>query len=46
MNDSEKNLKRSENPLSEEDRLLCMHCRRTSSNGVRCLGICVKDSEY
>ena len=30
----------------EVDEPLCQHCKRTSSNGIRCLGICVADNEY
>ena len=26
--------------------ILCNHCKRTASNRVRCLGMCVADSEY
>ena len=26
--------------------ILCNHCKRTASNGIRCLGICVADSDY
>ena len=28
------------------EKVLCNHCGRTISNGIRCLGICVADSEY
>ena len=31
---------------SNKDPILCNHCKRTTSNGVRCLGMCVADSEY
>ena len=31
---------------SENDRILCDHCKRTASNGVRCLGMCVADNDY
>ena len=31
---------------SEKDRILCNHCKRTASNGVRCLGMCVADNDY
>ena len=34
------------NLTSEEDRILCNHCKRTASNGVRCLGMCVADNDY
>ncbi len=30
----------------EKDKILCNHCKRTASNGIRCLGICVADNEY
>ena len=29
-----------------KDPILCNHCRRTASNGVRCLGMCVADNDY
>ena len=28
------------------EKVLCNHCGRTASNGIRCLGICVADNEY
>ena len=31
---------------SEKDPILCNHCERTASNGVRCLGMCVADNDY
>ncbi len=31
---------------SDKDPILCNHCKRTASNGVRCLGMCVADSDY
>ena len=34
------------NPSSKKDRILCNHCKRTASNGVRCLGMCVADNDY
>ena len=34
------------NFTSEKDPILCNHCKRTSSNGVRCLGMCVADNDY
>ena len=30
----------------EDDPILCNHCKRTTSNGVRCLGMCVADNDY
>ena len=32
-------------PLKKEV-ILCNHCKRTASNGVRCLGMCVADNDY
>ena len=34
------------NLTSESDAILCNHCKRTASNGVRCLGMCVADNDY
>ena len=31
---------------SKNDPILCNHCKRTASNGVRCLGMCVADNDY
>ncbi len=31
---------------SEKENVLCNYCKRTSTNGLRCLGMCVADSEY
>ncbi len=40
QNDSKINL------TSAKDPILCPHCKRTASNGVRCLGMCVADNDY
>ena len=32
--------------IKEEEPVLCNHCLRTASNGIRCMGICVADNEY
>ena len=34
------------NLTSKKDPILCKHCKRTASNGVRCLGMCVADNDY
>jgi len=34
------------NLTSNKDSILCNHCKRTASNGVRCLGMCVADNDY
>ena len=41
MNESEKNISK-----KEEEKILCNHCLRTVSNGIRCMGICVADNDY
>ena len=38
--------KRKTNPLPKNDLVLCNHCKRTASNGIRCLGMCVADDNY
>ncbi len=30
----------------EKDPILCNHCKRSVSNGLRCLGMCVADNDY
>ena len=30
----------------KKDLILCTHCKRTASNGIRCLGMCVADNDY
>ena len=32
--------------ISKKDAILCNHCKRTATNGVRCLGMCVADNDY
>jgi len=34
------------NLSSDNDPILCNHCKRTASNGIRCLGMCVADNDY
>ena len=42
---SDKTKKKSRVSL-DKDKILCNHCKRTATNGIRCLGICVADNEY
>ena len=42
---NEENYKENES-RDREEKVLCNHCGRTSSNGIRCLGICVADNDY
>jgi hypothetical protein len=30
----------------QAEKILCPHCRRTATNGIKCKGICVADSDY
>ena len=32
--------------VAENEKILCPHCRRTATNGIKCKGICVADSDY
>ena len=34
------------NLSTKKDSILCKHCKRTASNGIRCLGMCVADNDY
>ena len=34
------------NLSSKKNAILCIHCKRTASNGIRCLGMCVADNDY
>jgi hypothetical protein len=31
---------------TKTEKILCPHCRRTATNGIKCKGICVADSDY
>ena len=31
---------------SNDNNVLCKHCKRTATNGIRCLGMCVADNDY
>ena len=44
---NDKTIKKNESKvLLEKEKILCSHCMRTASNGIRCLGMCVADNEY
>ena len=45
MDNSEENHKDNKSK-DQKEKVLCNHCGRTSSNGIRCLGICVADNDY
>jgi hypothetical protein len=33
-------------PETKPEPILCTHCLRTATNGIKCQGICVADSNY
>jgi hypothetical protein len=39
---SDANIDRSSVP----EKIICPHCLRTATNGIKCKGICVADSDY
>ena len=41
-----KKVKIKSNFSENKEPVLCNHCKRTSSNGIRWMGICVADNEY
>ena len=43
--DKTKKKEESRNFLDQE-KILCKHCKRTISNGIRCMGFCVADNDY
>ncbi|WP_168496131.1 MULTISPECIES: hypothetical protein [unclassified Anabaena] len=34
------------NQATEKEEVLCPHCLRTATNGIKCKGICVADNDY
>lgn len=34
------------NQETEKEKVLCCHCQRTATNGIKCKGICVADNDY
>ena len=45
-NDNYKQNKKNNQSNNKLEKILCNHCGRTKSNGIRCLGICVADNDY
>ena len=45
-NNSSQEIKKESLGDKKIEKVLCNHCGRTASNGIRCLGICVADNEY
>jgi hypothetical protein len=40
------NVEISQEPEPEPEKVLCPHCQRTATNGIKCKGICVADNDY
>lgn len=34
------------NQETENEKVLCSHCQRTATNGIKCKGMCVADNDY
>ena len=45
-NDSNQGNQRINENNNNLEKVLCNHCGRTASNGIRCLGMCVADNDY
>jgi hypothetical protein len=39
-------IKNEQETETETEKILCPHCQRTTTNGIKCKGICVSDSDY
>ncbi len=42
----EKNTNNQSSETPSDEKILCLHCKRTASNGIKCKGICVADDGY
>tara|TARA_Y100001968_G_scaffold132577_1_gene121003 strand:- start:500 stop:679 length:180 start_codon:yes stop_codon:yes gene_type:complete len=45
-NESKEENKKNNERHNRLEKVLCNHCGRNSTNGIRCLGICVADNDY
>ncbi len=43
---TEKDKSQAKNDAEKQDKILCPHCKRTATNGIKCKGICVADNDY
>lgn len=44
--DQNKNTNNNQPSQEINDPILCDHCKRTATNGIKCKGICVADNDY
>jgi hypothetical protein len=42
----QKSFERKNDRATNEEKVLCSHCLRTATNGIKCKGMCVADSDY
>tara|TARA_B100000945_G_scaffold53453_1_gene38859 strand:- start:756 stop:935 length:180 start_codon:yes stop_codon:yes gene_type:complete len=45
-NESNEENKKINETHNKSEKILCNHCGRNSTNGIRCMGICVADNDY
>jgi hypothetical protein len=45
-NELQSNINSKLNQETEKEKVLCPHCQRTATNGIKCKGICVADNDY
>jgi hypothetical protein len=43
---SENQSQNSHQQSTSTEKVLCQHCLRTATNGIKCKGICVADNDY
>lgn len=43
---TEKPQENTTNQETQSEKVLCSHCQRTATNGIKCKGICVADNDY
>ena len=46
LDSTRKNPSTNKDLSKNKDIILCNHCKRTASNGIRCLGMCIADNDY
>ena len=46
QNYSQDNIQDNSSQNTQQEKILCQHCKRTANNGIKCKGYCVADSDY
>ncbi len=44
--EKDKNIEHISPDAKEKVAILCLHCKRTKTNGISCIGACVADNDY